>query len=103
MSNSHKDKLVALREAFLAHVRALIAQYPAQATNEAYYLHRAAIAQLGSMRRAVATKGNFSTYAIGDEVLVWPPAWAMASDAEVWHPRNSCCTVVDKHAVQVVS
>lgn len=97
------ETLITLRTQYIAQIRALIARHPAQAANESFYMHHAATAQLGTMRRDVATKGNFSTFIKGETVLVWPAAWAMASDAEVWHPRNDCCTVVGKYAVEVAS
>lgn len=95
--------LTKLREQYLAQIRALIAAVPAQAQNEAYYLHLATTAQMGIMRRDVSTKGDYSTFGYGETVLVWPPAWAMATDIAIWHPRNDVRTVVEKSAVSVVT
>src|SRR6185503_14157844 len=102
-TESMAPELITLREAFLAHVRALIAEHPAQAQNERYYLRQAATARLGRMRSAVSTKGNFSTYNVGELVLVWVPEWSMSQDATIFHPRNTWQTQVQKYAVEVVS
>lgn len=101
--NKMVPELVTLRAAFIAHVRALIAEHPAQAQNEAHYLRQAATARLGRMRQAVSTKGAFSVFHAGELVLVWPAAWAMAHDATVYHPRNTCQTQVQTYAVEVVA
>ena len=96
-------ELVRLRAAFLVHVRQLIATYPAQAANEAFYLRQAATAQLGRMRSEIRTKGDFSVFHADDLVLTWIPAGAMAQDREVWHDRNACCTQVSSYSVEIAS
>lgn len=93
--------LVELRTAYLVQIRQLIATYPAQAQNEAHYLLEVARSRLGRMRRDVETKGGHSVYRTGDLVLAWPSLW-LGDDSSVWHGRNSCTTVVNSYAVEVI-
>lgn len=103
MTTSAHDELIALRTAFIAWVRALIARHPAQAQNERHYLHLAATAQLGELRQRVQTKGMATAFEIGTRVLLWRPDWTPTESATVWHPSYDCEIGVHKWAVRDVA
>jgi hypothetical protein len=95
--------LITLREQYLSHVRALIAEHPAQEQNRAYFERRVATSRLGRMRSNVRTKGSLSVMATGDLVLLWRPDWTLSHSATVWHPRNACDTGIQSYDVENVA
>ena len=103
MTTTMHAELVALREAFLASVRALIARHPAQAANERHYLHLAATAQLGEIRQRIQSKGMATALEVGTRVLLWRPDWTPTESATVWHPSYDAQVGIHKWNVRDVA
>lgn len=91
-----------LRAAHRRTVAALIAQYPAQAQNAAYYEAQSAGARLGRMRSDVTTKGRLSRYTKGQLVLVLRDEHAQTGDALIWAPSSGASgTIVSADKVEL--